>query len=379
MTDRSAGAEQGQPTPQRARQSLLLAILTLLAGFLAVQVPLVDRLFGLLAEFLAVCAAAVLKVLFYPVLRSGVEIRDTVSGHAVTVTTACDGAGLMVSFAGAVAWLGAVRSRLSGPVKAAALAFGLINLFNLLRILALFLSIPAPRLMLGQHLYGAPLLSALLVALLALRARGMRPGDLVGSPVLWLASACAVALLWYPLAERATCLSVVPLANVVLWVTPGNLTREILCTAQQGTVVTSALLPGQGAATVTAPLYPSDFTLALPLVAASLAFRRGNGIRLRGAFLSILLFAAAMAVAAATAAADAAASAGAGMLAFDGMLETFRPQGTLALSLLKSAQNVLVHFNLFLLPLILAGPDWLPSRPARRAAPAASARRRQRR
>lgn len=379
MTDRSAAAEQGRPSPSRTRQTVLASALTLLAGFLLVQVPAVDRLFGILAEFLAICSAAVLRTVGYPVMRTGIEIRDQVSGHAVTVTSACDGAGLMVGVAGAVVWLELVRSRLPRPVGAAVLAFGLISLFNLIRILALFLSIPTPGLMRAQHLYAAPLLSALLVAVLALHARGMRPGDLIRMPLAWLACAAAAALVWYVPAERASCLAVVPLANVLLWAMPGNLTQNIVCSTAQGTVATSALLPGQDAATATAAFYPSDFTLALPLVVASLALRQSYAATARGAVLSILLFAAAMAVAAVSAGIDAAAGTGAGPLSFDGVLQTYHPPGILALALLKAGQNAIVHFNLFVLPLALAGPDWTATRPPPSPRPATGTRRRSRR
>lgn len=357
----SPGIANAWPHESRLWQTALYACAVLLGGFLLVEAPAVVALFGYVAEFLAACAAALLRLAGYDIVRNGTELRDNLTGNAVAVTSACDGNGLLVSAAGAITWLKARSSALRPLALFAVEVTGAILAFNLVRILVLFLSIGAPRVMFLLHLYVAPLLSTVLIAGFALSARMLRPEDLVRSPVLWFAVALAGAAVWYQIDDLVTCAVAVPLSNALLWFIPGDLTRAITCAEPAAMVVTSAALSPHPAAALTAAFHPADFTLATPLIAASLVFRRRTTAIVRGAVISLLLFSLAMTAGAITASHDEAMAAGASMLVTDEFIRPYHPPPLFLLALLKAIQNVLVHFNLFILPLFLAGLMRVPA------------------
>jgi hypothetical protein len=335
-------------------QAMLLAGAVLFIGFLAVQVPAVQTLFEMVARFLAVCATLLLRLAGYDMVRNGIEIRDVATGHAVAVTSSCDGNGLIVSVAGAFAWLRCRTSAVRGPIYASGAVVGAILAFNLVRILALFLVIGAPAIMFAEHLYAAPLLSAVLVAFLALHVRDLDAGDVVASPRLWLGIAAAAAIVWYAIGEAATCATAVPLANALLWLLPDELAGTITCGPAHATVATSAVISLDPLRTVAADFYPADFTLAVPLVIASLATTSDPARIARRGLFGLFLFSLAMTLGAITASHDAAIAAAVTLVAGDGTSHAYQPPGQFSFAVLKSVQNVLVHFNLFLLPLVLA-------------------------
>ena len=71
---------------------------------------------------------------------------------------------------------------------------------------------------------------------------------------------------------------------------------------------------------------------------------------------------------------DAATDAGVKLLREGGLVQPYHPPAVMTLALLKAAQNVVVHFNLFLLPMIFARMAALPALPARAQVPAAAKR-----
>ena len=348
----SRGAPFAGPSDTDFWQAILLAGVVLFIGFLAVQVPATQSMFEAVATFLAVCANWLLRLAGYDMVRDGIEIRDIITGHAVAVTPACDGNGLIVSAAAAFAWLRCRTSAMRGPLYAAVVVVGAILAFNLFRILALFLAIGAPAIMPVVHLYAAPLLSSCLVAFLALHIRGLEIADVLASPRRWLGFAIAAAIVWYLIGDAVTCATAVPLANVFLWLVPDQLSTTIACGADSATVNTAALLPANPAMSVSADFFPADFTLAVPLVAASLASVTGVARIARSSLSSLLLLALAVTLGAITTGHDAAVAAGARVIGGDG--QVYQPPGQFSFAVLKSVQNVIVHFNLFLLPLVLA-------------------------
>jgi exosortase/archaeosortase family protein len=342
-----AGRAFGGPWRFTFWQTMAAAAATLLAGFLLIQTPPAQAFFGAVAIVLASCATGLLGLAGHDMVRTGVEIRDIVSGHAVAVTSACDGSGLLVSLAAAlVAVAPFSQRRRSWPLVLAA-ALAAILLFNLARILALFQAIGSPRLMNAEHLYAAPLLSAVLVGALALAARRAA----MPSALRWGVVSLAVAAGWYMCREAVTCATVVPLANALLWLSPSGIASHIAC-SPAGELVTNAPLHNGGA--VRAAFFPEDFTLALPLVAASLATLARPAAMARGAAVAVALFTLGMALAALTAGHDAAIAAGAKVLGVGGVVQPYRAPGAILLPLMKAAQDVVVHFNLFLLPILLA-------------------------
>lgn len=342
-----------------------MAGLALYAGFLLIQLPALRHLFDLVATLLAATAAALLKLAFYDVLRNGMELRDGLTGHAIAVTSACDGHGLLISLVAAFLWLGSRITAARPLAHILAVAVGAILLFNLLRILALFLSLGAPDVARVQHVYIAPLVSMLLVAGLALHARKLDAAALVRSPAVWLVAAVVIAVLWYPIARATSCGVVVPVGNALLGLLPGRLTEAMTCATSEPTIVTTAVMSASPLTVLTLPFDPADFTLAIPLVLASLLMVRRPWAIVLGVLTSIVLFALAMTLGATTMSHDQAMAAGTTMLAGKTFLQSYAPPGDILIAVLKAMQNTLVHFNLFLLPLVLAGwPSPSPPAPA---------------
>jgi len=381
MTLSSASAG-GRPRRRPPGQLLGYTLLVLFAGLFLLEAPPVAAFFTLVTEGLAAIAVVPLRLAGFDIIRNGVELRDSLSGHAVAVTSACDGSGLLVSFLGLVVWLNGRTSALPRPLIALLIAFAAILTFNIVRVVLLFLSIGAPRLMLAEHLFAAPLLSSVLVAWLAFRARGLRPDEILRNVGLWLGFAFLAALVWYFIADAASCLVSVPLANAVLFLMPFGVSESISCSSAEPQVVTSAIQSLRPITFVAAPFHPSDFTLAAPLVAASLALRRRAPAMLQGALVSVLLFSLAMSLAALTAGYDQVSAAKAHTLSSGGIVKTYWPPSTYWLATLKAVQNMVVHFNLFVLPFAIAGdpraPDQAPVRQPPRATAGRPRRRRRR-
>jgi exosortase/archaeosortase family protein len=359
MIDRRAAPDR-LPIPRQIFPAVT-AGLVLFAGFIFLQTPPLIAAFRAVAELLALCAASVLRATGGDILRTGIEIRDTVRGHAIAVTQACDGSSLVLASLAVAIWLwrGGRRDLLLVAVAAVIAIFA----FNLLRVLLLFGSIGTPVLLEVQHLYVAPLLSAALVSGIVIVGFGISLREMVAGPVAWLAFAAGVAIVWYPLTTLVTCNSAVPLANTWLWLFPGELERAVVCRTSDAIVSTTAVVGLDPVRVLDVPFYPTDFTLAAPLVIASLAMHRRFFPILGGALAALLLFSLAMALGAVSASQDAATAGKVELLMGLGWRIPFVPMNESALAALKAAQNAVVHFNLFLLPLALLPP------PATAAAP----------
>lgn len=349
------GISHAWPRRQDDWQALALAGCALFAGFLLVQAAVLRHLFDLVAVSLAATAAALLRLAGYDILRTGMELRDRVTDHAIVVTSACDGHGLLISTAAAFLWLRSRTAELRPLLHILAAIIGAILLFNLIRILALFLSLGAADVAYIQHLFVAPLLSVLLVAGLALHARKLDAAAVIRSPVAWLVIALAAAIAWYMIALPAACAVAVPLANALLELLPGRLTETITCAAADPAVTTTAVLSANPLTVLTMAFAPADFMLAAPLVLATLALGRRPARIVIAALLSLGLFSLAMVLGATTMSHDQAIASGVSLLAGKAFMQSYSPPGEFLLALLKAAQNTLVHFNLFLLPLVLAG------------------------
>lgn len=372
---------------QRPWQLILFTLTVLFAGFVLLETPPIAALFAAVTNGLAVVAASLLSLMGFDMVRNGVELRDTVSGHAVVVTSACDGSGLVVSFFAMIAWLGGRTRAFPRPVAAILAAVVGILAFNLIRVIILFLSIGVPTLMLAQHLYIAPLLSSVLVAVLACNARGLQLADILPNLKTWLGIAFLVALAWYGIRDDVSCIIAAPISNAMLWLTPFGVSQGIACSQAGALLTTTGVLALQPPSFVTTEFYPSDFTLAAPLVVASLV------VALRGKDLPIptllgrmassaLLFCLAMTVAALTIGYDTVTSARVTAVSFNGIVGTYHTPSLFVLGALKAGQNMLVHFNLFVLPFAMAGrhqPAAAPSPPPTSRPPHGRPSRRRRR
>lgn len=351
--------------------------MVLLAGFTLAATPPLEWLFGKVAQAIAVVSAFLLQLAGNDLVRTGIELRDRATGHAIAVTSACDGHGLLIAAMALWTWMRTLTPARRDWAAAIGFAVGTILLFNLARILGLFLSLGTSWLMALQHLYLTPLASVLLVALVALYGRRLSPWRLTQWPLVWLALALLAAAAWYPLQLQASCALPVPLANGLLWLNPGPLVHGIVCAGAEVRVATSALLSQTPLTFLSVPFAPADFMLATPLLAASLAAALAQGRRpgriIAAAAISLLLMVAAMAIGALTSVHDQAIAADVRYLLGEGYAEAYHAPHAAMLAALKAIQNVLVHFNLFVLPFVVltwAGrPRPAPSTPHARTRP----------
>lgn len=317
----------------------------LAAGF-ALAESAVGRAAGdAVASLLAVVAAPVLQIFEPGLVRSGAELRGA-AGWAVRVSEVCDGHGLAISLA---AGLAAMATGLRQGLVRLAAGILAIQVFNLIRIVALALALArAPDGFDALHTGIFPLLTVALVAVLVLPlSRALR----------YLLLALPFLLLWLPFADVLSRPVVLP-ANLILSLS-GMPEIGQIALRPSGWSVGTHLLAAQSAAGVElflAPLRPSDFTLALPLILAAVVLAR----RPWGLVLALASIIAALALGAFTAVwALAAAQDHATLLVPDGegafLALDYAPSAT-AQAGVRLLQNVLVHLNLLVLPLIIAGP-----------------------
>lgn len=310
----------------------------LAAGFAAVDSAAGRAVGDLVAQGLALPAGPLLHLLGIETLRSGVELR-TADGWAIRVSEVCDGMGLVVALAAVLA------ARAPGwrrGLRRAAIGVAAIQGFNLLRILALVLALEhAPEAFDRLHLEVFPWLTVALIGALALP-----PARLAQLAAIML----PLAVLWHWLAEPASAL-LVPPANLLLAALAPAEVGAIARTTAAWSVGSGFLASEHPVTLFRAPIWPADFTLALPVLAAA-ALRTG---RVAGLAAAPLLMLAALALGAVTAVWGLAT----------GPMVLLHPDGTgaflplpyarpeIALVLVRLAQNVLVHFTLLVLPFLM--------------------------
>jgi len=354
---RSRGIPNARPVEKPVLQAAVWTAFVFMAGFLALQSPPAIVLFGWIAQALAILAAPLLDLFGHDIVRTGVELRDTLSGHAIAVTSACDGSGLLLSAVASLTWFRVRGAPMRSWTSVLVLTLGSIFVFNLIRVLAIFGLIGTPILMQAVHLYAAPLLSVVVVAAIVLHScRFSIPGRPI-MPALWLAVGAAAGILWYVFGYAASCATALPIANGLLSLLPDLLTDSLACEAGGSVLITSGATSLQPPSVLNVPFYPADFTLALPLIVASLACLRSAPRIIWGALASMAAFAIAMALAALTIGNDQAMASSITRLIGQNFTAPYEPPSALVMALLKTLQNTVVHFNLFLLPLLLLGLD----------------------
>lgn len=293
------------------------------------------------AAGLAAIVAPILHVLDPGIERIGTELRGA-SGWAVRVTEVCDGHGLVISLAAALA---ATAPNLRTGLWRFAAGLAAIQLFNLVRILALALVLArAPAAFDAVHAVVFPLLTAALLALCVLSPR---------RAMLWMLLAGPLVLLWLPFSE-ALSQALVPPANLILPLVGAEFGQ--IAQRAAGWTLGTNLLATEAAGQVSrflVPLRPADFTLAVPLILSAVILAR-RPLLLVPAALSLLI---ALVVAGVTSVWGlAAAQTPARLLVPDGsgaflVQEFSRSENARSLAIL--AQNVLIHLNLLVLPLLM--------------------------
>lgn len=344
----------------RAAGGAVPALTLLTLGFALVDLAPLRAVFDAVALGLAAVAGALFNLSGLTVIRDGATLRETVAGWGMEVTRVCDGNGLAVAAAALVAGL-AWRRGWRWGVLAFAVALVAIQAFNLFRIVILGVVLHLdPAQFDAVHLDVFPILTAggfLLAAGLILgtpaRRLALALALVVGFGATWMLGLAALAAA--PLAA---------LANLLLVAAPGGI-GPIAPRHDGWLVETMALAQADPAILHRAAIWPADFAIALPVILAALvAAPSRRGVLALAAGLAVMVVA--LALGAVT---EALAVLKAGPVL--GMVEP-RPDGSLALlpylppseslgALLRLAQNVLVHFNLLVLPGLMLANAKVPS------------------
>jgi len=328
----------------------LHAVLAVAAGFALMSLGLIERTFGEIAVALAAAGGALLDALGHEVVRRGGELRDPVRGVAVAITNVCDGHGILIGWAGV---LFALERGWQRWLAGLAAGFAAIQLFNLVRVVVLYLvAALAAAAFEIVHYYVFPLLTALLIIGFAaamfetVRRRA----------ALAIAVTLAVAVPWYFVAD-AVGAALVPLSNALLSMF-GPVEVTAIAERTTGWVVETRLVDSVEPLRLRlAPLTPSDFVLAAPVLAGAAVAARGGWLMVAAACAAMVVT---MALAAVTYAWGVAISAGTAQVALPAgaglvRLEPYGLPSETATALVALAQNVLVHLNLLVLPALILG------------------------
>jgi exosortase/archaeosortase family protein len=337
----------------RFSRSVLFKIgLVLILGFCLLQTPIADHVSNFTATLLAVIAEGVLRAAGGHVLRTGTELRQISTGHALSVTEACDGFGILLVYLALAAGLSRAPFPRVGYAKAALAALLVIEAVNLLRIALLYGLLPAQSAGFDiTHSYLFPLASALLIAILIGLTGSYLRRENARNTMLWTALAFLAAIAWYFVAAPVTGALLVPVANQLL---PRTLIESI---AQEGgqywvnTQLVTSLSPLRAASL---PFTPEAFSLGVPLLAASLVMAPAPlGSKTLIVACAVLSMTAAMALASITQTYGEAATSGLSQVVGEHGLGPYVPPTDLKRALAAATQNTLVYFNLFVLPFLI--------------------------
>jgi exosortase/archaeosortase family protein len=343
---------KGPKTPRKGGPVAALALLT--AGFALVDLPPLRAVFDAVALALAAAAGLLFQLGGLSVTRAGATLRESMAGWGMEVTSVCDGNGLAVAAVALVAALAGGR----GLARAGALVLaGLaaIQIFNLLRILVLGLVLHlAPGRFEAVHLDLFPILTAALFLLAAGGLAGAHPAR-IG---LALGLVLLFGLIWsFGLAALAA-RPLAGLANLILSIAPVGIGP--LSPRPEGWLVESMVLAqAEPAILHRAAIAPADFAIALPLILAALLAAPSRAGALAGlAGLAVMGLALALGALTAVWAVLKAGPVLGLLVAQPGgsyALTAYAPPAEALVAVVRLAQNVLVHFNLLVLPgLILA-------------------------
>ncbi|MEM7188708.1 MAG: hypothetical protein AAF439_03775 [Pseudomonadota bacterium] len=335
-----------------ARRALPGAALVLIVGFAALALPFVQAFFDVVALALTHLSKLALEATGFDLVRDGTELRASGAGWAIRVTEVCDGHGILI------AWV-AILSALSGSWRQlavfAAMGFGGVQIFNFFRVIVLALVLDAePGSFEDVHLFFFPLLTTIFLATLATLVRPI-------SLVFFAAATIAFAALWFIVTEPVSGAVLTPLANGFLALIGPAGINGVSGSAPDWIVDTAYLVSREPVQLLAMPFYPPDFAIALPVVAAAVA------ATWRPAALSYLALWAVLGVIAMAIGMITSGWAGAEA---QNITQQIVPQGdgrAVAIAyqspsdairgLTELVQNLLVHFNLLVLPVLILGAD----------------------
>lgn len=320
-----------------------IALLALFTGFL-IEGTSVGQLVGeAVAYAIAVVAGPVLWMLGTDVVRSGVELRAIGAGWAVRVSEVCNGMGLVVALLAAVFALGYPGRDWGRMARQACMGLAVIQVFNLLRVVALALSLdhwPAGFDVLHDVVFPFVTVAVIGVALV--------PAAMLGRLILL---ALPFAILWPWITDVLSPL-LVPPANLLLSLGPPEW-GEIAKRGGAWSVGTFFLAGSDPVSLFVAPLDPRDFTVALPVILAAALIARAP---LALPFAIMLMLVALVLAAGVSVWLLAEAEAPVTVLLPDGtgaFVQTAYHTQQTALALFRHLQNTVVHFLLLVLPFLI--------------------------
>jgi hypothetical protein len=260
--------------------------------------------------------------------------------------------------------------------KVLLVSLGIIQAVNLVRIILLYEMLPAHSATFDiTHFHAFPLASSALVAALAAATGRLLPPAEGRTLALWLALATGAAILWYVIGATVTGAILLPAANLLTPLLSGSLIESIAADGGRVFVNSNLVTSTSPLSAASLPFTPEAFSLAVPLLAASLVVSRAP---LKTKALLVMAAAASMAmamsIAAITQAQGEAVASQLTQVVANGKLEPYQPPLPLTRAVLAAVQNTIVYFNLFVLPYVV-----FFIRPPLAPAPAAPAPTRQQR
>lgn len=354
--------------------------LALLVGFLLLRTSFADAVSNGVATVLAVIASSFLSIFNGDLLRNGVELREASTGFALSVTEACDGLGISVVFVAVAAALQRNGLQWLAFAKAALASLGIIQAVNLVRIILLYEMLPAHSAIFDiTHFHAFPLASSALVAALVAATGNLLPQGTSRKLLTWLAIVVCAAVTWYFINLTVTGMILVPVTNLLVALIPGTLIDAVAADAGRYFVNTNLVTSTSPLSAASLPFTPDAFSLALPLLVASLVLS-GAPLKTKGlvAAAAMVSMAVAMSIAAITQAQGEAVAFNLTQVISNARLEPYQPPLPLTRAVLAAVQNTFVYFNLFVLPYVIFF-TYAPPTPAPAPAAPASIRPRRRR
>lgn len=351
----------------------------LLLGFLLLRTSIADAVSNGVATVLAIIASGFLSIFNGDLLRNGVELREASTGSALSVTDACDGLGISVVFVSVAAALQRNGFQWPAFAKAALASLAIIQAVNLIRIVLLYEMLPAHSAIFDiTHFHAFPLASSALVAALVAATGNLLPQEAGRKLLLWLAIAVCAAIIWYFINLTVTGAMLVPVANVLVALLSGSLIDSIAADAGRHFVNTNLVTSTSPLCAASLPFAPDAFSLALPLLVASLVMSRAP-LKTKGlmAVVTVVSMAVAMTIAAITQAQGEAVASNLTQVIAAGRIAPYQPPLSITRAVLAAVQNTIVYFNLFVVPYVIFFIQRpLPPAPT---APASALRQRRRR
>lgn len=328
----------------------------LFLGFLLLRTEMALQMSEGITVALAAASHFVLRLFGAELTRAGAELRNIVTGNALSVTEACDGLGIVVTSLAILISL--QRGTLGNLARWAVFAFVAIQASNFLRIILLYWLLPSGSAgFQSMHFEIFPRLSAALVALVAWAyiSRG-QPLRWI-SAAKWLAIACVAGVGVYLATPFVLAALILPLANMLSGFVFASPVNGIALEADGYVAITSLAENVASLKLVHVSIEAGAFILGLPLLAASLALSGARAAhKLALSLAAIVLMTVALLMAAHTDVFNYASTHKVDQQVAGEILQAYAlPPRTFRI-LLATLQNVVVHFNLFVLPFLIFFP-----------------------